>query len=148
MEPNKKPIYPVKIKTAWNTAPITTGTTSVDGTGAAVDIMPAVGENGARVDQILVRPLGTNVATVMRFYLSNGLTNAVAANQTLVHEVTMPATTASQVAALAGMDVAIAKNEGEFACPIPVIPPGYKLFVTIGTAVASGFKVITTYGEY
>lgn len=146
--PNFQPIFPLTPKVSWNTAAITAANTAADGTGAVVDITPAIGASGARVDQILVRPLGTNVATVMRFFLNNGLTNATAANNTLIHEVTLPATTVSQVAAIAGMDIAIAKNAGEFACPIPFIPAGYKLFVTIGTAVASGFKVAVSYGEY
>lgn len=149
MAGNTNPIFPEIPKCQWNTAAITAANTAMDGTGAVVDITPvAIGADGARVDQIIVQPLGTNVATVMRFFLNNGGANTTAANNCLVHSATLPASTVSQTAAMTGYDIAIAKDDGTYECPIPYIPPGHKLFVTIGTAVAAGFKVSVFYGEY
>jgi hypothetical protein len=148
MPANTSPIFPLRPKISWNTAAITAANTNMQGTGTAIEVTPAMGVDGARVDQIIVRPLGTNVATVMRFFVNNGGVNSTATNNTLVHEVALAATTASNVAALAGVDVAIAKDEGQFECPIKYLPPGHKILVTIGTAVAAGFAVSVHYGEY
>lgn len=148
MPANTSPIFPLVPKVAWNTGALTAANTAKDGTGAVVDIMPVVGVNGARIDQILIRPLGTNVATVLRLFVNNGGANTTATNNALIHEITMPATTVSETASIAGIDVAIAKDEGKFAVVIPYLPAGYKIFATIGTAVAAGFKITTHYGEY
>jgi hypothetical protein len=65
-----------------------------------------------------------------------------------VHEVTIPATTLSEVAALADIDVTIAKNTTETAVPIPYLPAGFKLNVAIGTAVAAGVQVTVHGADY
>ena len=139
------PIFPIKPKVSW-AGPITAANTAKDGTGTVHTVFTA-GENGSRIDQIKVRALGTNVATVMRFFVNNGQDNNNPANNSLVHEVTIPATTGSETAALADNDVTIQKG-AEVVVPIPYLPAGYKLNVTIGTSVAAGLQVTVWGGDY
>jgi hypothetical protein len=145
MPANTIPIFPVTPKVSWGT--VTTANTSKDGTGTVVTVFTA-GANGSRIDQIKVRSLGTNVATALRFFINNGTTNTTATNNSLAHEVTAPATTLNEAAALADLDVTITKNSTETACPIPYLPAGYKLNVTVGTTVAAGLQITVSGGDY
>jgi len=83
MTANTQPIFPLTPKVSWGT--VTTANTAKDGTGTVVTVFTA-GADGSRIDQIKVRALGTNVATVIRFFVNNGSTNATAANNSLVHD--------------------------------------------------------------
>lgn len=119
---------------------ISTGTsanTNFDGTGTVATVFTA-GANGSKVETVTLQNMGTNIATVVRFFINNGSANSVAANNSLVYEATWATNTASQVAA-----------------SIPVVwganlylPASYKLNVTIGTAVASGIMVGAQGGDY
>lgn len=120
---------------------VTTANTAKDGTGTVVTIFTADATNGGRVERIKVRALGTNVATVLRIFINNGSTNTVAANNSLYTELTCPATTLSEVAAL--LDPAVGITD----FPL-VLPPGYKLNITIGTTVAAGLQVTPVGGKY
>lgn len=141
-----RPIFPASMKTSF-TGNITTANTAKDGTGT-VNLLVTAGALGARIDQIKVRAKGTNVATVMRFFVNNGADPTIATNNTLVHETTIAATTLSEVAAVADNDITIIKNTTETACPIPYLPATYRLYVTIGTAVAAGVQATAWYGDY
>ncbi len=129
---------------AWNTAAITAANTAKDGTGTVVTLLKNGTEattissaaNGTWVDYIQIEPIGTNVATVMRFWANNGGANTTAANNTLMASATCPASTNSEVAALQPIIVPVKKW----------FPPSWNINVTIGTAVAAGFKV-TAYGS-
>lgn len=136
---NAKPIWKGKPVIGWNTTNITAANTTTDGaSGTKYDIFTADATNGGLARTAVIVPKGTNVATVMRFWLNNGSADTTAANNTLIGEVTCPATTVSQVAALNSIPFAI--NED--------LPLGYKIFVTIGTAVAAGFSVTLYAGDY
>lgn len=130
MAANTNPISPIAPATSWNATVATAANTAMDGTGTVVTCFTA-GANGSRVNRIQVEHLGTNVATVMRFFLNNGATNATPANNVLLTEATIAANTLSQVAASVPVTVAI-------NC---VLKPGYKINYTIGTAVAAGHAV-------
>ena len=130
MPANTSPISPIAPATSWNAAALTAANTALDGTGT-VETIHTAGANGSRVNRVRVVHRGSNVATVMRFFVNNTLTNATPANNTLVGEVTVPANTLSQVAASAFLDVFLNV----------VLKPGYKLNYTIGTAVAAGHAV-------
>lgn len=145
MAANTNPIFPLTPNVSWGN--VLAANTAKDGTGTVVTVFTA-GLNGSKIDQIKVRALGTNVATVLRLFVNNGQVNTTAANNSLIHEVTIPATTLSEVAALADNDITIAKNTGEVAVPIPYLPAGYKINVTIGTAVAAGLQVTVHGGDY
>lgn len=144
MPANTTPIFPLTPKTSWGK--LTAANTAKDGTGTVVELFTA-GANGARIDQIKVRALGTNVATVLRLFVNNGLTQATATNNSLIHEATIAATTLSETAALADNDITISKGS-DVVPPIQTLPPGYKILATIGTAVAAGLQVTVSGGDY
>src|SRR5437868_4678382 len=123
---------------------ISAANTAKDGTGTVATLFAADATNGGRVDRIRARALGTNIATVLRIFINNGSTNTVAANNTLWAEVTLPITTLSEVSALAVVDL---PNVSDSGFPL-VLPPGYKLLATLGTAVAAGYALTATGGKY
>ncbi|URN83480.1 hypothetical protein [Acetobacterium wieringae] len=144
MAANTTPIFPLTPKISWGK--VLTANITKDGTGTMVPVFTA-GVNGSKIDQIKVRALGTNVATVLRFFINNGSDNATAANNTLIHEVTISATTLSEVAALADNDILITKGV-EVMVPIPYLPPGYKINVAVGTTIAAGLQVTVHGADY
>lgn len=137
MAANTAPIYPDSINDDWGT--ITAANTAKDGTGTVVTIFTA-GADGALIERFRVQALGTNVASVLRFFLNNGGSNATPANNSLIHEATCAATTISEVAALAPVEV------------LPSMPikleAGYKINIALGTAVAAGLQVTAFGGDF
>jgi hypothetical protein len=141
MPANTNPIFSAKGAIQWSPAILNAANTAKDGTGTVATIFTgnAVGNNaGNFVQKLIARPLGTNVATVLRVFINNGSVNTTAANNSLIAEMTLPATTLSEVAAQP--DFVLLLN---FA-----IPPGYKLNATLGTAVAAGYALTAVGGEY
>lgn len=135
MAANTAPIFSRLPQIEWGV--IDTANTAKDGTGTVVTIFTA-GADGGRVERVKVRAKGTNVATALRLWINNGSTNATAANNTLLFEMTIAATTLSEVAALADNEI-----------PLNIaLPAGYKLNVTIGTSVAAGLHVSAIGGMY
>jgi hypothetical protein len=135
MAANTAPIFCLTPRVEWGT--LTSANTAKDGTGTVVTVFTAQA-NGSRIEKVKARALGTNVATVLRIFINNGSTNATAANNTLVMEWTLPATTLSEVAALTDQEVVL---------NLP-LPAGYKVNVTIGTTVAAGYAVTGIGGDY
>jgi hypothetical protein len=132
MAANTSPISPIAPATSWNQSVITAANAALDGTGTVGTLLTA-GANGSRVNRLHIQHLGTNVATVMRFWLNNGSANTTPANNVLIAEVTVPANTLSQTAASTAIEAALNV----------VLKPGYKILYAIGTAVASGHSVST-----
>ena len=135
---NKEPIFPGTPAIQWATTAVKTANTAKDGTGTVSTIFTANATNGSRVDYIRLRPLGSNVATVVRLFINNGSDSTVAANNILFAERTLSATTLSEVAEL--LDVTIAVNVS--------LPPGYKITATVGTTVSTGYAVCAVGGDY
>ena len=115
----------------------TTANLLYDGTGTVGTAFTA-GANGSYVGFIKLKPLGTNVASVGRFWVNNGLTNATAANNYFISEISLPATTAATAAAL--IELTIPMN---FA-----IEGGYKINWALGTTVAAGWQATVIGGNY
>lgn len=150
MPANTAPIYTGTPDVQWTTAdgnggtagPVKTGNAAVDGTAGVTTVFAATtsgsGGNGAYVRKLLVRAVGTNVATVVRIYLNNGSANATAANNVLIDELSLPATTASASQALPTFEIPL-----EFA-----IPAGYKVMISLGTTIAAGIVAAVIGGEY
>lgn len=136
MPGNTAPIFPRVGKTAWAT--LTAANTAKDGTGAVGTIFTADAGNGSRLDTIKCRPLGSNVASVLRVFVNNGSTSATPANNSLYMERSLALTTLSEVAEQT--DVEIPLNL--------VLPPGYKVIVTLGTTVAAGWQITGVGGDY
>jgi len=137
MVANAIPIFSKVARNEWANG-ITAANTALDGTGTVDTVFTADATNGSYLQKLTIRPRGTNVASVLRVFMNNGSTNATAANNVMIAEASLPATTASAVAALAGIEVPI---------NMP-IAPGYKINVTLGTAVAGGYAVSAHGGDY
>lgn len=135
MASNITPIFPLTPKLSWAT--ITAANTAKDGTGTVNTVVTA-GANGAFVEDIRAKPLGTNVASVLRIFLNNGSTNATPGNNALWYEISLPISTLTEVASM--NDIVIPINRE--------IPSGYKLNAVIGTAVAAGWTVTGASGDY
>lgn len=116
---------------------------AIDGTGASL-LFTADATNGGRVEKVRFKALGTNIATVARIFVNNGSTPATAANNVLFAEITLPGTTASAVASTAVVEL---PASGESAFPL-VLPPSYRLYVALGTAVAAGYHITAVGGKY
>lgn len=137
MAGNIDPIYTRKANIGI-TPTITAANTALDGTGTVATAFTADATNGSFVQKLRFKALGTNVATVARIFLNNGATNATATNNVLYDEVSLPATTGSSTVSTLSAEIALA---------IP-LPAGWKVNITIGTAVAAGWVVSGVGGDY
>lgn len=137
MAQNTAPIFTLVPNIGFAPA-ITAANTAKDGTGTTDLIFTADATNGGYVQKIRVRPKGTNVASVLRVFFNNGATPATATNNMLFDEISLPATTNSEVAAINGFDIAIAL----------ALPATWRIYVTLGTAVAGGYAVTALGGNY
>ena len=141
MAANISPIFSAKGSIQWNPAILTAANTAKDGTGTVATVATgnAVGNAaGNLIQKLIARPLGTNVATVLRVFINNGSTNATALNNSLIAEMSLPATTLSEINA-----------QYDYVLPLDfILPAGYKINCTLGTAVAAGFALTVMGGEY
>lgn len=94
--------------------------------------------NGGFIQRLRVKPLGTNVASVLRIFINNGAVNTTATNNSFYGELSLPATTANAAAANIDLDYPL-----NFA-----LQPGYRIYVGLGTAVAAGWKITPIAGKY
>lgn len=135
MAANTTPIFPLTPKIEFGT--LTTANNVYDGTGTVVTLFTA-GLNGAKVDYIKARAKGTNVATVVRFFINNGGDTTVASNNSLFMERALSATTTSATAETA-----------DWVIPMNVtLPAGYKITAVLGTTVAAGWQFTSVGGDY
>jgi hypothetical protein len=136
MPANTSPIFSAKGAIQWNPTILLVANTAKDGTGTVANVFTGNATGNAAgnfVQKLIARSLGTNVATVLRVFINNG-----AASSSLIAELTLPATTLSEIAA-----------QPDFILPLNfVVPAGYKLNCTLGTTVAAGFAVTVIGGEY
>jgi hypothetical protein len=138
MPANTQPIFSVAGDIEWGPTVLTTQNTAKDGTGTVLTVFSADTTNGGFVQRIRFRSAGTNIATVARVFINNGSVNSTPANNILYDEITLAATTLSEVSALATYELPL-----NFA-----LPPGYRLNVTLGTTVAAGYYVSVIGGRY
>lgn len=136
MPANFAPVFPLTPNIAFGK--LTTANTATDGTGTVATIFTA-GTFGARLDKVVARPLGTNVASVARFFLNNGAATTTATNNTLIAELDLPASTSGSAASI-GAVLEIAFDTS--------LPAGWKLLVVIGTTVATGWQFTSIGGDY
>ena len=138
MAANTAPIFTLAPDVQWSPITVLTSNATTDGTAGTTYLIFSASVDGGFVQRVRFRALGTNVATVGRIWINNGQTSGSAANNALIDEITLNATTAAPAASLANQEVPI-----NFA-----IPAGYRLFVTLGTTVATGFDVTAIGGRY
>lgn len=126
MAANTAPIYTRTADIQWITA-ITAANTTLDITsGTSYLVFTADATEGGFVREVRIKasPANNTAATVARIWLNNGSTTGTAANSALITEVTIPATTASNSAALP--DIIVSLNMA--------LPAGYRIYLTLGTA--------------
>jgi hypothetical protein len=144
MVANTQPIYSIKGDVSTNdgtTLQSVITTQTGDYTGVSANhalVFTADATSGGYVRKLRFVAVGTNVATVARIYLNNGSTNATAANNKLYGQLSLPATTASNTAATVELDYPL-----EMA-----LPAGFRIYVGLGTTVASGWSVTCVAGQY
>lgn len=137
MPGNAAPIFTRVGDVQWALA-LTAANTAKDGTGTVATVFTADATNGGYVAYILCMPLGTNVSSVARLFINNGSVNTTAANNSMLQGVTLPSS-------------ALTETLEQTAMRIPVnmtLPPGYKLNVVLGTAVAAGWQFTAVGGKY
>ena len=134
---NTNPIYTASGDTQWTVSATTANTTKDLSSGTSFTAFTA-SATGGYVQRIRFKPLGTNVATVARVFINNGLTTATAANNTYWDDISLPSTTVSEISA-----------QPTFELPLNMaLPAGYKIIVTLGTAVAAGYTITVVGGKY
>jgi len=138
MPANTSPIFSIAGDAQWSSGAITAANTTTDLTSGTIYSIFTAGANGSYIQRIRFRHLGTNVATVARVWINNGSTTGSAANNTLWDEITLAANTLSQTAAAINYELPFG-----FA-----LPAGYVIYVTLGTAVAAGFRATIIGGDY
>lgn len=138
MPANNNPIFTALADIQWVPSPMQSANTAKDGTGTAGIAFVADASNGGFVNRLVARAIGTNVATVLRIFINNGGDNATAANNSLIAEMSLPATTLSEILA-----------QPAYELPLNLaLPPAYRLLVTLGTTVAAGYEVTVVGGKY
>jgi hypothetical protein len=139
MAANIDPVFGRKANTQWVSLINAAANTATDGTGTVFTAFTANADAGDFVQYLLIKPVNAtgsnNVTNVLRVFLNNGSTNATAANNSFIGEVSLPATTGSNSAPQ--VDIAFAINR--------VLDPNYKINVCVGTATgaALGWYVTT-----
>ena len=134
--PNTEPVYSKVGDIQWVESIVTANNTIDLTTGTSYLVFTADATNGGFVSRVIVKanPANNTAATVVRLWLNNGSTTGTSSNSALVAEQGIPATTASATAALP-----------DFTIPLNMaLPPGYKIYLTIGTAPGGSAEFTAT----
>ena len=120
---------------------LTAAANDYTGVSANNSLAFTAGADGGRMERLKFTPAGTNIQTVARIFVNNGGSNTVATNNTFIGEISLPPTTASSTAALVSP---------EFIMPggALALPPGFRIFVGLATAVAGGWVGLPICGQY
>lgn len=137
MVANTNPIFPIKPNVQWTDAILTANTTK-DGSAGTVTLAFTAGADGSFIEAITAQALGTNVASLARVFLNNGLATTTAANNSLIGLIGLPAITNSENAEVPPAGLVL--NRG--------IPAGYRIYIVLATTVASGWDFTTWGGDY
>lgn len=122
-------------------AAITTATGDFTGVSANHARLFTAGADGSRIVGIHFEALGTNVQTVARIYINNGGSQTTASNNAIVGQLTLPATTTSNTSAIGSSDYYFPGPAG-----YADLPPGFTVWVGLGTTVASGWEITPILG--
>lgn len=142
MAGNTSPIFSRVGSISW--AQVTGTDGSQDGTDADVQLVyTADSTNGSFVHKITLQPRSASgsvsfPAGAARVYMNNGSTNGTAANNSLIKEISIPAST-----------VNVAATAASVAYEIPLniqLPPSYRLYVGYSSSVANGVLQVTAFG--
>ena len=133
---NTAPVFPLSSHLPWNVLKASIGT-NYDGTHGNMADLCLMAGGMEDIPMIRVIPMGTNPASMMRFFINNGLPPGTPANNQFLFDVPLPATTAS------------ATDPQPILCLIEELegytfPPGYLLRagVTTDLSASAGWGVI------
>ena len=141
MPANTQPIFSAQGSLQWAATALTAANIAKDGTGTVTTIATGNASGNAAgnfIQKLVCQTLGANVATVLRVFVNNGGVNTTAANNVLLGQVTLPATTLTETAGQAAIEIPL----------MVALPPSYKINCTLGTAVAAGWQVTAVGGQY
>ncbi|MDB6151466.1 MAG: hypothetical protein JWQ44_2914 [Chthoniobacter sp.] len=136
MVANIDPIFGKTIQNSWQT--MTTADTSLTAPSTAGALVATAGADGAMVFRLFAKPLGTNIQTVIRVFVNNGSTVATAANNSLLREWTIPASTAAANSALLDYEIPLNLK----------LKATYRIYVSVGTTIAAGLAVTAEWADY
>jgi hypothetical protein len=142
MPANTSPIFTLTPAVEWTLNMNVANTGNISG-GTAYIVFSA-GTNGGYVQKIRFRHQSTNTTnsaqTVARVFINNGGASGTTVNNTIFDEITIASNTVSQVAASTNYELPL-----NFA-----LPPGYTIYVTLGTAPSAGSFIQATVigGDY
>ena len=122
--------------------PITLAANDFTGAGANNSLIFTAGASSTLIDKIRFKAIGTNVQTVARMFLNNGLTNLTAANNLFIDEVQLPASTASANSITAPAIDYVFSGRGLF------VPPNFRIYVGLGTAVSACWVPFAIAADY
>lgn len=118
-------------------ATLTAANTATDGTGATGRALIAVaGASGfTLLPSVILKPLGTGNATMIRFFLNNGSDPETAGNNALIHEEVIASSSLSQTVAMA-----------VYTANLNLILAGHattpqRVYATLSVAHAAGIKI-------
>lgn len=142
MAANTSPIFTSLGSLQWAESIVTANNTVDLTSGTSYLVFTADATNGGYVRELRVKanPAASTVATVVRIWLNNGNGTGTATDSCLIGELGLPATTTSASAALP-----------DFIYPLGfALPPGYRIYVTIGTAPGGSgeFSACVIGGKY
>ena len=139
MPGNSTPIYSKVADWQWVSGITTANTTKDLTTGTSYHVFTADATNGGYVKKLRIRHTGVNPASVLRVFINNGSAITTAANNILFDEIGISAlSTVSESSASTLFEIPI--NEA--------LPPGYKIYVTVGIATTGGLAVTAVAGKY
>lgn len=120
------------VPNAGTPATLTSANTNTDGTGIAGRALIFVaGPSGAYLPGLRIKPLGTNIASLVRVFRNNGSDPEIATNNALIEEVPLAASTVSQTDDMETYDVFLGI----------VLAAGERIYVMLATALVAGVKV-------
>jgi hypothetical protein len=135
---NTSPIFVKQPSIQWITGVTTANTDTSMSTGTSYLVFTADATNGSKIETCYIQHLGTNVATLLRFFVNNGSSVGTGANNSLVHEEAIAINTVNQT--IASTPVVWQANL--------YLKPGYKLYCTVGTTISAGLQVSAMGGDY
>jgi len=132
----QSPIYP---KTIYNQVTNIKNGMLINSSGEANVTTVWNGKNkDSVVYNVIIKPLGVNVACVLKFYINNGLDYTNPLNNAHIYEVAVPAYNTSTTAAAAELNLQFNLK----------LPKNYILRAGLSTGLASGLQLLTTGAVY
>jgi hypothetical protein len=138
MSQNTAPIFTQTPNIGIGSIAVSNSVSPFDMTSGASSSLFTAGASGSYVSKIRIKPSGSTVATVLRFFINNGGSTTVATNNTLYAEISIPAITVSTTLA-----------QNDFEVPLNIAIPGsYSIYGIASAFTTGGFEITTIGGNY